>query len=116
MRNIIITCLFMLLTACASTAQPDPSGDWLGTLEVPGANLRVEFQIRSTESGYSASAISHDQGGQSFPAESVVFDGQAITINFPVIDGVFKGTMLDNKMEGTFSQMGLNLPFYLVRQ
>ena len=116
MRNIIITGMFILLAACASTAQPDPSGDWLGTMEAPGVSLRVEFQIRSTEDGYSASGISHDQGGQSFPAESVVFDGQAITINFPIIDGVYRGSLLDDRMEGTFAQMGFNMPFNLVRQ
>ena len=78
-KLLVITAIFLLLTNCTSANQTRLAGDWSGTLNMAGASLRLIFHITESDSGYSASIESVDQGGVIIPAEMEI-DGDRLTI------------------------------------
>eukprot|EP01035_Chromulina_nebulosa_P050250 gene50250-68313_t len=51
-------------------------GDWNGALKVQGIQLRLVFHISKTDSGFSATMDSPDQGAKGIPVTSVGFNNQ----------------------------------------
>jgi len=59
-----LTLLF--LTTLTAFAQ-DITGDWNGALKVQGIQLRLVFHITKTDTGYTATMDSPDQGAKGIP-------------------------------------------------
>src|SRR5690606_39165539 len=90
-------------------------GDWLGTLEVPGARLRIVFHIVEDEGGLTATMDSPDQGAFGIETGAVVLAGDSLTIEVPAAFGRYTGEVRGDTITGTWSQGGASLPLVLAR-
>ncbi|MDR1594853.1 MAG: alpha/beta hydrolase, partial [Prevotellaceae bacterium] len=111
--------IFLLMIGLAATniwAQ-DVIGDWNGVLKVQNIKLRLVFHIQKTESGYSATMDSPDQGGKDIPVTSVSYENSVLKIAIPNITLEYEGVLGDDgNITGTFKQMGQTIPLNLSRQ
>jgi hypothetical protein len=96
----------------------DVRGYWKGTLEVPGAKLRLVFKVgRAPDGTYSGTLASIDQGGQELPMTSVTFTAPTLKMEFKGIRGKYEGTVSkDGKsIDGKWEQMGNPMTLKLER-
>lgn len=80
-------------------------GYWSGSLDTGNRVLRMVMHI--TEDG-SASQYSIDQGGSPISSSKVSFEDSAFVAHYPGINGIYKATLEDGKLSGTWMQ-GRNL-------
>ncbi|NND71953.1 MAG: alpha/beta hydrolase [Rhodothermales bacterium] len=93
------------------------TGSWEGKLVIPQGTLRVVFHIAQSDSAYTATMDSPDQGAFGIPVSSVTVNGESVTIQVAVVGGSYGGTIInDSTMAGTWSQGPGNLPLRLVLQ
>jgi serine-type D-Ala-D-Ala carboxypeptidase/endopeptidase len=93
-------------------------GIWLGTIEAPGAKLRVQVQVKSDRRGKEYCSLdSLDQGANGLPCDNVRFEDHRFSFEVPVVHGHWSGTLSENgnQLNGTWSQ-GRDLPLELTRQ
>lgn len=114
MKTISIL-LITLLAAFTLTAQ-DITGQWNGVLNVQGTQLRLVFNVSKTETGYSSTMDSPDQGANGIPVTNTTFENS--TIKFEVANAGIQyiGVLKENEIVGTFKQGGLELPLNLSRK
>ena len=77
--KIFLPITLMFLISLSSLAQ-DINGQWHGALKVQGIQLRLVFNVEQTESGYSATMDSPDQGAFGIPATSAHFENNVLKI------------------------------------
>jgi len=103
---------FLILS---SLALAQAEGPWLGTLEVPGAKLRLVLNLQKDGAGYKSTLDSIDQGAKGIPVDftavtdgNVSFDVEALKVNF-------KGKLSADgqTIAGTFTQAGNSFPLEL---
>ncbi len=93
--------LFLAL-ACAGLMNArlpaaDLAGDWMGTLGSGAEKLRLKLHVIKTYDGlYIGKLLSIDQGDGAIPVGRVVVEGRSIALEFPVINGSFKGELSPN--------------------
>lgn len=103
-----------------SMSGPPPleiTGSWLGTLSIPGGQLRIVFNITRTEGGgLTATLDSPDQGATGIPTTSVTFQGDSLRIEVGTIQGVYEGRAeSEDRIVGTWTQAGSTFPLDLER-
>jgi len=124
---LVLTCF----TAMASVASPMTThippikpyqaeivGSWLGTLTVPGAELRIVFHITEGEDGtLSATMDSPDQGAKGIPVSEVVFAAGHLKLVSAAVNGEFEGDLAEDgsQIVGEWSQGGVVLPLTVSR-
>ncbi len=104
--------------AAAQPAPPsDVDGTWMGTLTAGAIQLRIVFKIANTRAGLTARMQSPDQSPAWVPASAVKRDGAMLTIEVKGIGATFAGNISAdlNSIDGTFTQMGNDLPLLLKR-
>jgi uncharacterized protein (TIGR03435 family) len=103
-RLFAIACV--ALWATAAYAQ-DISGQWQGTLQNAGKELRIVFRITNADNGFRATGFSIDQGTQPIPV-SVAQQGPNVTLTIVAINGKYEGRLAPDgaSMTGTFTQGG----------
>lgn len=70
-----------------------PEGIWLGTLSVPGAKLRVVFNIVKQPDGtLKATMDSLDQGAKGIPVDEVKVEGNRLQLAVNRVQGSYDGT------------------------
>ena len=95
----------------------DPTGDWLGALEVQGVSLRLVFHVERSDDGLTATLDSVDQGANGIPVSSVTFVDGTLTAKIQAVGGGYEGILQeDGTLEGTWTQGALSLPLKLERQ
>ncbi len=110
-KTIII--LFTFLTSLSIYSQ-DISGKWNGILKLQGMQLRIVFNITKTNSGYTATMDSPDQGAKGIPVSKISYDKSVLKIEIGSIGAKYEGTINeDGEFEGTFNQSGLSIPLVL---
>ncbi len=110
-KTLIILSLFL---ASLSIYSQDISGKWNGILKVQLTQLRVVFNITKTNSGYTATMDSPDQGAKGIPVSKISFDKSVLIIEVESIGAKYEGTLNDNgEFEGSFKQSGLSVPLML---
>jgi pimeloyl-ACP methyl ester carboxylesterase len=82
------------------------TGQWNGILKVPGAQLRVVFNITKTENGYSSTLDSPDQGVKGIPVTATSFENSVLKLAIPSAGIAYEGTLKDNAIAGNFKQGG----------
>jgi fermentation-respiration switch protein FrsA (DUF1100 family) len=109
--------LLLALIPCLLFGQ-DFSGNWLGTLQVPGTSLRVIFKIsKAADGAFSGKMDSPDQGAKDIPMDKVTITDKKITITSAAIRGQYDGELQadHNTITGTWAQGGMTFPLELKR-
>jgi pimeloyl-ACP methyl ester carboxylesterase len=110
--------LLALLTSLA-LAQPDPVGAWRGVLGPDVVNLEIRVTLAADEAGDGLTGTIDipAQGLFDFALADVALEGDDIAFVMPGIPGdpAFAGTIDGDRIEGTFTQGGQPLPFFLER-
>ena len=110
------TILILFLVVCAISAQ-DISGTWSGALETPGGKLRINFNVSSTEPGYSSTLDSPDQNAYGIPVDSTFYKKPELTIKVANLGLEYVGTVVDKTtINGTLTQMGQSLELNLKKK
>ena len=103
----------------AAAEKPSPvDGIWLGTLNPPGASLRIQLHLKSDRAGKEYCSLdSLDQGARGLVCENVHLDGSQFSFEVPAVHGHWSGTLSTdgNVLDGTWSQTK-DLPLRLTRQ
>jgi dipeptidyl aminopeptidase/acylaminoacyl peptidase len=112
MRNTLVVFLFL---AFVSIQAQELSGSHSGTLEVQGMELQLIYNIAETENGYTATLDVPAQGASGIELDSVVLDGDKITIKSAKMQMTYSGTLSGDRIEGTYEQMGQQYPLSLTK-
>lgn len=107
--------LTLILASCTTTQAPSLAGDWAGTLQAAGESLRLIFHITESDSGYSATIESVDQGGAIVPLTMEV-DGSSIVFSFDQLALKYAATASGNQIIGEFSQGGISVPDFVLKR
>lgn len=101
----------------AETPARSPEGEWLGTLEVGAARLRLGLHLETKEGGLLAVVDSLDQGAK-VPVATATFEGGTLHLGLPAIGATYEGKLSAgaDELQGTWSQGGRSLPLTFRRQ
>lgn len=94
------------LTVFGMAAQ---SGSWKGELKVGGTTLPIVFNF-STEG---CTLDSPAQGAKGIPTKWTPDASGKVSVQIPVINGSFEGTLTGDSIPGTFMQRGYSIPLTL---
>jgi pimeloyl-ACP methyl ester carboxylesterase len=108
--------LFIALIASFNLKSQDITGQWNGQLKVQGMQLRLQFHIVKTETGYSSTMDSPDQAAMGIPATNTSFKDSMITIEIAAAQIEYSGKWTGDEIVGTFKQGGLRIPLNLSRK
>ena len=105
MKKIALLAIFFLATL--SLSGQDITGKWMGKLVVPGAELRVDFNLTKTADGYTSTMDSPDQGAYGIPTTTTEFKDKELTITMSDLTVEYVAKLNeDNVFDGKFTQMG----------
>jgi fermentation-respiration switch protein FrsA (DUF1100 family) len=115
MKKIIV--LLILGFASLTNYGQNITGQWNGLLKVQGMQLRVVFNISKTETGYSCTMDSPDQGAKGIPVSSTSFQNSNLKIEMSTLQIAYEGVLgSDGIVTGNFKQSGMSFPMNLSRQ
>jgi len=93
------------------------TGEWNGALKVQGTQLRLVFNIAKSDSGYSSTMDSPDQGAKGIPVTTTSFENATLKISLSNLKIEYRGVLgADNIIVGTFTQGGQSFPLSLSRE
>ncbi len=108
--------VLLFLISLSSFAQ-EITGQWNGALKVQGIQLRLVFNVKKTDTGYSATMDSPDQGAFGIPGTSTSFENNTLKIAITNANINYEGTLGDdNIIIGVFKQAGQSFPMNLSRE
>lgn len=102
---MIKTILFLIatLTSFIMNAQ-EITGQWNGVLKAPGVQLRIVFHVNKTETGYTSTMDSPDQGAKGIPVTKTSFENATLKLEIGAIRGSYEGILNnDNIIVGKLS-------------
>ncbi|HET9569817.1 MAG TPA: alpha/beta hydrolase [Bacteroidales bacterium] len=107
--------LFFLMISMMTVYSQDITGEWDGALTIQGKTLRMVFHIRKTDTGYSATMDSPDQGAKGIQMSHATFENGVLTVEMRLAQMKYVGTQDKNNITGTFTQGPLSLPLNLIK-
>ena len=118
-RVVVFAVLLVFILAGVSLARAqDIAGDWQGTLNADGAELRLVLHLtKAADGSLKATLDSIDQpGGNGIPVNSVTLKNSKLSLNVTAVHGTYEGTVAaDSKtISGTWTQ-GQSLPLEFKR-
>ncbi len=115
MRKGILVLLSGLFSSMVSGQ--DITGHWSGVLAVQGKQLRVGFTISKTDSEYSSTMDSPDQGAKRVPVTTTSFENLLLKLIISNARIEYAGTLgKDNRIVGTFKQGSYIFPLNLSKE
>lgn len=114
MKKSILTTLLILIAS--SLYGQDITGRWNGVLNVMGTQLKLVFHIQKTDSGYSATFDSPDQGAEGIPFSLVTYDEPDLKLEATNIGATYMGTASVDSISGTWNQRGQVFPLNLSKK
>jgi uncharacterized protein len=114
MKNFLM--VFLMLLASFNIFSQDITGEWNGSLSVQGMKLRLVFHISATESGYSGTMDSPDQGAKGIPVTTVSFENPILKITLTNLRIEYVGELRNGVITGHFNQAGMSFPLELSRE
>lgn len=90
-------------------------GDWYGNLDVQGQKLPLVFHIDKIENDLKSSFDSPLQGAKDIPIMKTIFENNNLTFDASDLGISYSGKFQDDKIDGIFSQGGINFPLVLTR-
>ncbi|HSL55404.1 MAG TPA: alpha/beta hydrolase [Pyrinomonadaceae bacterium] len=94
------------LAVAAQSSTRNIEGNWLGTLDLGAAKLRLALKIEKSANGYAAKFDSLDQGATDLPIDSIVLDGNKLSFSAAKFGVNYEGTLNEagDEITGTFKQ------------
>lgn len=116
MKKSILT--FVLFLVTFSTFAQSIEGNWNGLLTIQGSQLPLVFHIESKNGTLVGTMDSPAQKAFGIPIQSTTFETNILAIGMPnlKINYTGKPNMDFSEIEGTFSQMGMEIPLKLSRK
>ena len=112
MSRLIFT--FVFLFSIGFRAQ-ELVGSWKGELDIQGTKLPLIFNIHKDGNGYKSDFDSPMQGAKAIPIQKTTLENGEITFDASNLGITYKGKLNNDKIEGNFSQNGMNLPLNLTK-
>lgn len=109
MKTKTVFVLAVLLFASLFQAQTI-EGSWKGELEFQGMKLPLILNIKKNGSLYSSTMDSPKQGAKDIPVDKTDFVNNELSFEQKMLGATYKGKLTNGKIEGTFSQNGMQLP------
>lgn len=109
MKTKTVFVLAVLLFASLFQAQTI-EGSWKGELEFQGMKLPLIINIKKNGSLYSSTMDSPKQGAKDIPVDKTDFVNNELSFEQKMLGATYKGKLTNGKIEGTFSQNGMQLP------
>lgn len=91
-------------------------GDWEGTLEVQGTQLKILFHVAEKDGNLASTMDSPDQGANGIPMEKTTFENGTLTIAHSAMGINYSAQLKDAELEGTFRQGGMSIPLTMSRE
>ena len=124
--RVLLACIAAVIAPLAPeiTAQepedPTPAdfaGNWMGSLDVGAATLRLRFVFTEGDDGLTTEVFSLDQSNAQVPVAGTTLNGATINISMPAAGATYEGSLSteDGNITGTFSQAGADFPLVLER-
>jgi pimeloyl-ACP methyl ester carboxylesterase len=105
----------LLLISSGIFAQEPIVGSWEGTIHIQNKALRIRFHIEASDSLYHSRMDSPDQGAFDLPTTRTSFRDNKLEIIASGLGLFYRGTLLQDTIEGTLNQGGMPLPLNLYR-
>ena len=105
--RLMLIALALAALAPLGRAQVQIAGDWQGTLNAGGAQLRLVLHITAGKDGaFAATLDSVDQGAMAIPVTSVKLKGSKLSLTVDAVHGTYEGTVNKDgsEIDGTWSQ------------
>ncbi|MGE0128465.1 MAG: serine hydrolase [Blastocatellales bacterium] len=124
LHRLIANLLLVLICTSLALAAPQQNsiaGHWEGAIKLPTGAINISVDFTAATGGkLSATITIPQQGAKDLPLSGVNFDNGEVTFGLPNVPGdpKFRGKLSADgqKIEGTFSQGGANLPCALERK
>jgi uncharacterized protein len=100
--------IFLIFTWCTLYSQ-DLTGEWSGTLNASGNQIRVVFYVNKTDAHYEAKMDSPSQNVSGISVAVTNFDYPNVKFEIPILGVVYEGIMSDKSITGKWVQSGTAL-------
>ena len=112
MKNRIVKTLSLIVLVLAAfsplcRAQAQIAGDWQGTLNAGGAQLRLVLHVAAAkDGGLTATLDSVDQGANGIPVSAISLKDSKLNLTVESVHGTYEGTVNKDAtaIDGTWSQ------------
>lgn len=114
-KTWILAVLLAGATGTAALAQ-DATGDWIGTVKTPGAELTITMHVEAGPNGaLTGYTGSPDQTPAPLPMSDIVVKDGALTFAVPVVQGTYAGKWdpAAKAWVGALTQAGFEMPLTL---
>jgi uncharacterized protein len=115
MKKFLLCAALCYCVINGSFAQ-DITGKWYGSLNVQGTALALVFDITKTDSVYSTTLDSPDQGVKGIKVNATTFRDGVLTLKADALKMEYTGTLKANTIEGIFQQSGFSIPLNLTNK
>lgn len=115
MKHVLTKIVLMALLCVTHLQAQNLEGKWSGILSIQKTKLTIVFNVRDTNTGYSATMDSPDQGAFGIPVTSTNFLNPQVVFFIQSANIVYKGDLSGDSIVGRFKQTGIELPLTLYR-
>lgn len=105
-----ISALLLIMTQMQAQ---DFTGNWKGKIAVQGMDLELIFHISAEENEYTCTLDVPQQGASGVSVEKTIVAENQIKLNMEAIGATYQGVLEDEKISGTFKQMGMDMNLVL---
>jgi pimeloyl-ACP methyl ester carboxylesterase len=110
------TLISMVLILLAQTFYAQEiTGPWQGELDIQGMKLPLILHVNKDGENLKSTLDSPKQGAKDLPVSKTEFVNNELKFEATNLGVSYKGTLKDGKIEGTFSQGGMQLPLTFVK-
>ena len=115
----LLSAIVLTLVVTAPTYAQAVEGDWYGTLDAGGTQLRLVLHLTPNgKGGFEGSLDSLDQGAKGISVTAGTVVNSVLKFEVPQVSGSYEGKIADGgkSVDGTWSQAGNTLPLVWKRQ
>lgn len=112
----LIQSIMLIFLMSSTVHSQDLKGQWDGTLNVQGTQLRIVFHAIKTDSQYNATMDSPDQHVSGVPVTATNFSYPDVRFEISNIGLVYEGTMSDNRITGKWLQASQSFSLVLSKK
>jgi hypothetical protein len=91
-------------------------GTWEGTLDTPGAKLRLVLKLANLGGAATGTLVSVDQGGVELPVAPIMQTASHVKLSVGPVNGTYEGDLQDGRIAGTWTQGPATFPLVFTRQ